>query len=314
MADTKMKRILALLLVGTLCTGCTSVQKGTEKKVSMLEQQQEDKKEDKESKKENNFEKVSIKKDADTNKEKKSISVNGKSVEKESKKENTDAKSKKDIDDKKIDYNPVSSEDIKENPKKENLVSNENTKNDNGQKIEQNSDIPVNRPNKPVNKPSKPANEPEKDVPKQPENKPIEKPVEVPNEKPAEKPSLPESTDTLSVAIQLVNEERKKNYLPPLIYNASELQNAANQRARESAETFDHTRPDGRPWHSILNDMGLEYHAACENIYFQYGGSYVDAVNGWMNSSGHYANMMNPNVKQFSIGKVGGYYAMLLIG
>jgi len=67
---------------------------------------------------------------------------------------------------------------------------------------------------------------------------------------------------------------------------------------------FSHTGSNGStPWQRI-NSAGYVYTAAAENIA---GGQATPAavVDGWMKSSGHCANIMNPNLKHLGTG----YYA-----
>ena len=92
----------------------------------------------------------------------------------------------------------------------------------------------------------------------------------------------------------------------------SNLTVAACARAIEMAysKKFSHTRPDGRTCFTILNDMNIGYNASGENI--PSGRSTAKAVSeGWKNSSGHYANMINKNYGKIGIGVInlqGTYY------
>ncbi|MCD8021820.1 MAG: CAP domain-containing protein, partial [Lachnospiraceae bacterium] len=69
----------------------------------------------------------------------------------------------------------------------------------------------------------------------------------------------------------------------------------ATQRAAEIAFLFEHTRPDGSSCFSI----GSSVHG--ENIAYGYSTS-TSVMNGWTNSSGHYANMVRSNFKSVGIG------------
>ncbi len=92
----------------------------------------------------------------------------------------------------------------------------------------------------------------------------------------------------------------------------SNLTVAACARAVEIAyaKKFSHTRPDGRTCFTILDDMNIGYNASGENI--SSGRSTAKAVSeGWKNSSGHYANMINKNYGKIGIGVIklqGTYY------
>lgn len=86
---------------------------------------------------------------------------------------------------------------------------------------------------------------------------------------------------------------------------------AASVRAVEMAYTniMAHQRPNGKSCFSVLNDLGISYWDAGENI--AYGQNTADsATKFWRNSPGHYSNMINPSYGKIGIGvyKVGGGY------
>lgn len=100
--------------------------------------------------------------------------------------------------------------------------------------------------------------------------------------------------------LKLVNEERAKAGLSALTTNTT-LQNAANKRAQEIVSSFSHTRPDGRSTFTVLDEYKISYRAAGENIaYGQRTASEV--MNGWMNSSGHRANILGSQFGKVGIG------------
>lgn len=107
----------------------------------------------------------------------------------------------------------------------------------------------------------------------------------------------------------LVNHEREANGLPLLRYSET-LSEAADIRAEEIQTYFSHTRPDGRSCFTAVTDMGIRYRYIGENI--AYGQrSPEEVMNGWMNSSGHRANILSNNVEYIGIGvaeKNGVYY------
>ena len=99
---------------------------------------------------------------------------------------------------------------------------------------------------------------------------------------------------------ELVNAERAKAGLPALQLQ-TDLTRAANVRAREIKQKFSHTRPDGSNFSSVLAEQGISYRMSGENI--AYGQSSPQAVmEGWMNSSGHRANILNSNFKNIGVG------------
>lgn len=122
------------------------------------------------------------------------------------------------------------------------------------------------------------------------------------------------NTDALIKQVaSLVNEERAKAGLSPLTLDAALSENA-EVRAGEIVQNFSHTRPDGR---SALTAITSSYRSAGENI--AYGQkSPEEVMNGWMNSSGHRANILNSSFTKIGVGVVesGGrlYWVQLFVG
>lgn len=104
--------------------------------------------------------------------------------------------------------------------------------------------------------------------------------------------------DSKQDVIAIINQERAVNGLGAVAYDAS-LDAVAQVRAQEIFTSFSHTRPDGRSCFSSLDDSGIVYSAAGENIAAGYS-SAAEVMQGWMNSAGHRANILNG-----SFGKVG---------
>lgn len=109
--------------------------------------------------------------------------------------------------------------------------------------------------------------------------------------------------------LNIVNKERAKEGLSPLVMNKS-LMDSAMLRAAECAVLFSHTRPDGTDCFSA-NDLMYG-----ENI--AYGAkSAKDVMNMWMNSSGHRANILTEGYTTIGIGCVvhdGAYYWVQCFG
>ena len=97
-----------------------------------------------------------------------------------------------------------------------------------------------------------------------------------------------------------MNEERKSEGLSELT-TTTVLCEAANIRAAEIAEVFDHNRPDGRSCFTVLKECGISYSSAGENIAAGYA-TPEDVVKGWMNSSGHKENILNKNFTKIGVG------------
>lgn len=100
--------------------------------------------------------------------------------------------------------------------------------------------------------------------------------------------------------VRLVNEERAKAGLPALTVDAG-ASNAAQVRAKEIAVSFSHTRPNGSSFSTALTEAGAGFRGAGENI--AYGQTTPEKVmEGWMNSSGHRANILNGNYTAIGVG------------
>jgi len=90
------------------------------------------------------------------------------------------------------------------------------------------------------------------------------------------------------------------------------LQHCANVRAGELTSCYDHARPDGRRFYTVLEDYGLCYYKSAENI--AWGQSTAGSVvSAWMNSSGHYANIMNDVVTHAGMGNAYDYWGQLFM-
>lgn len=100
--------------------------------------------------------------------------------------------------------------------------------------------------------------------------------------------------------VALVNAERMKAGLSPLTQTA-DLSRAAAQRAEETSRSFSHTRPDGSSFSTVLSQNGISYRGSGENI--AYGQRTPEQVmEGWMNSQGHRANILNSQYTAIGVG------------
>ena len=165
---------------------------------------------------------------------------------------------------------------------------------------------------------------PDWDIPSLPEENPDEQPEETPDETPDNTPQLPDDSipeetpdngteqtpeednngtsqgDFASQVVELVNAERAKYGLSALTVDAK-VQQAALVRAKESAPSFSHTRPNGSSFSTALTEAGVSYRRAGENI--AYGQRTPQQVmNAWMNSSGHRANILNEDFTTIGVG------------
>ena len=100
--------------------------------------------------------------------------------------------------------------------------------------------------------------------------------------------------------IKLTNQERTRNGLSKLTVN-SRLASAAQKRATETSQKLSHTRPNGQSCFTVLKDYNIKYTVAGENIAYNYYTA-AEAMEGWMDSPGHKANILNPKFKNIGVG------------
>ena len=119
--------------------------------------------------------------------------------------------------------------------------------------------------------------------------------------------------------LKQVNAPRAKNGQSALTLNQT-LCASARVRAAEIAKDgcFSHTRPDGSGCFTAIS--GVSYRTAGENIAMGTWGYYgVDEImDGWMNSEGHRANILNGDFSEVGFGCVvvngNGYWVQMFIG
>jgi uncharacterized YkwD family protein len=146
-----------------------------------------------------------------------------------------------------------------------------------------------------------------------------------------EAPKVPASQETIekidtaapqgnyeSQVIDLVNKERSAQGLAPLKYN-SQLAKVAAAKASDMRDNnyFSHTSPTyGSPF-DMMKSFGIKYNAAGENIAKGYRTPKA-VMDGWMNSPGHKANILNGNFTEIGVGYVtdssgSGYWVQMFI-
>ncbi|MCA9766379.1 MAG: CAP domain-containing protein [Carnobacterium sp.] len=106
----------------------------------------------------------------------------------------------------------------------------------------------------------------------------------------------------------LLNQVRRENNVAELTPNA-QLKKAARKRAKETEQSFSHTRPDGRDTFTILEEADYQYiyQLAGENLgmatnYLDETGMAELLSDGWVDSPGHYENMIHKDFEEIGIG------------
>ncbi|MCJ7841152.1 CAP domain-containing protein [Lederbergia sp. NSJ-179] len=154
----------------------------------------------------------------------------------------------------------------------------------------------------------------------------VEQPEQQPS-KPVQKPSEPQNNEQVTESnnalnefeqqvVDLTNQERAKNGLAPLKVDAT-LSKVAREKSRDMSANhyFDHNSPTyGSPF-DMMKQYGVSYRSAGENIAMGQR-SPQEVVNGWMNSPGHRANILNSSYTHIGVGYIsnGNYWTQEFIG
>lgn len=111
--------------------------------------------------------------------------------------------------------------------------------------------------------------------------------------------------------LKRVNSERFRAGLEP-VAGFTKLQKAAQTRATELRTYYSHTRPNGEDCFTALDDAGVAYSLAGENI--AQGATSADiVVEGWMGSTGHRANILTEGFGFLGVGRDCSCWAQLFI-
>jgi uncharacterized YkwD family protein len=116
--------------------------------------------------------------------------------------------------------------------------------------------------------------------------------------------------------VDLTNKERAKYGLPALKVDPK-LSKMARDKAKDMHDKnyFDHNSPTyGSPF-DMMNQYGIQYKAAGENIAMGQP-TPQEVVNDWMNSKGHRENILSKNYNYIGVGYVkdGNYWVQEFIG
>ncbi|MDX3053324.1 CAP domain-containing protein, partial [Streptomyces scabiei] len=105
--------------------------------------------------------------------------------------------------------------------------------------------------------------------------------------------------------LELVNAERAKAGCSPVTVDAK-LTKAAQNHSQDMADhsNMSHTGSDGSSMTDRLGRVGYAYRSAGENVAAGYGTA-DSVMDGWMNSPGHKANILNCGFKEIGIGLAG---------
>ncbi len=115
-----------------------------------------------------------------------------------------------------------------------------------------------------------------------------------------------------SEMLRLINAERAKAGLNPLLYNVS-IQSAADTRLSEISLPDDagwgHTRPNGSKWYTVLS--GINYKEVDENIAYD-NGTTAQVLEAWMADSGSRKKLLNPELTYIAISEKDYYWVAIM--
>lgn len=109
--------------------------------------------------------------------------------------------------------------------------------------------------------------------------------------------------------IVLTNSERVKVGLPALSFNAT-LSLIAEAKAKDmiARQYFAHVSPTGVDVAGLAVEYGYQYKNIGENLALGDFENSQDVVNGWMNSPGHRANILNTDFTEIGVSAIVGNY------
>lgn len=107
---------------------------------------------------------------------------------------------------------------------------------------------------------------------------------------------------SISGLLQETNKQRTDNGLAGLTLN-DQLNQAAQAKADDMAarDYWSHNTPEGNPPWIFFTNAGYQYQTAGENLAYGFLSS-ASAVEGWMGSEGHRANILNATYKEVGFG------------
>jgi uncharacterized protein YkwD len=77
---------------------------------------------------------------------------------------------------------------------------------------------------------------------------------------------------------------------------------AAARRAEELAKKYDHTRPDGREYHTVMAEFGLNPVSSAENVAYRDDDSAIEVNQQFLNSPGHRKGRMDAAYSRVGVG------------
>ncbi len=117
----------------------------------------------------------------------------------------------------------------------------------------------------------------------------------------------------LILFVEMMNDHRESVGCPRLAWN-DHVASVAQEHSEDMIDRdfFAHTNPDGDSPFDRLQNAGVLYSSGAENIAWGYH-SAADVLNGWLNSSGHKANIENCSLTEHGVGILQSHWTHLFI-
>jgi len=119
-------------------------------------------------------------------------------------------------------------------------------------------------------------------------------------------PRLPTDLRTLERRTEAMINERRERAGLKLLRPREQIRRVAREHSADMAQRdfFAHVSPDGLSPGDRADGAGLGYIAVAENIgvSLEMEDPVAAVVDGWLNSPGHYANLMNPRFRHTGVG------------
>ncbi|MBI2103686.1 hypothetical protein HYT59_01635 [Candidatus Woesebacteria bacterium] len=123
------------------------------------------------------------------------------------------------------------------------------------------------------------------------------------------KQESPQAFLTVAGVIKYTNIHRVENNLPPLKEN-NLLDQSALIKAKDMLDQqyFEHESPDGKGVEDLTKEAGYSYLTIGENLALGNFLNDKELVQGWMDSPGHRANILNSSYKEIGVGVIKGTF------
>lgn len=126
-------------------------------------------------------------------------------------------------------------------------------------------------------------------------------------------PVSPELEGEVAAFVELMNAHRVQVGCEPLAWSADVAGVAeAHSRDMRDRSFFAHTNPDGASPADRLRAAGIDYRRMAENIAWGYPSGEA-VLTGWLESSGHRANIENCQLEEHGVGLAGTHWTHVFV-